>query len=419
MNRSSQGRWSLAGVWITACVSTLGCDTPAPTSDPGALQWYHARVVLDGTDEVPFFIEIPESCDENPATIANGEERISVSCRRLDSSLILDFPVYATQVVADVDDTGNLSGYWAREEPDGAQETFDFDARPVPALDPTQRFTSDEFDLSGGGVQGDVSGTWRVEFDDAGLARGVFEQTPSGVVRGTAEVPSEYGDLRFLAGNLRGTELLLSTFDGQHAIRLTATLAADGTMDGEFVSADDAWDFFVAERSEEFETDDPLERVRVISAEGQLDLEPLRDPRYADKAVIIEVFGTWCPNCNDLAPLLAGLHREHQDDGLEILGVAYELSERDDYNRERLRAFNEKHGLDWEVVSADTPPEVLFSEASVDLSPIEGVPVTVFLNRDRSIHGIYAGFSGPATGAAHERAKATFRRLTREILAGN
>ena len=289
----------------------------------------------------------------------------------------------------------------------------------MPALDPTQRFPSDEVDSSGGGVQGDVSGNWRVEFDDAGLARGVFEQTPSGVVRGTAEVPSEYGDLRFLAGNLRGTELLLSTFDGQHAILLTATLAADGTMDGEIVSADDAWDFFFAVRSEEFETDDPLDRVRVISAEGQLDFEPLRDPRYADKAVIIEVFGTWCPNCNDLAPFLAELHREHQDDGLEILGVAYERSERNEYNRERLGAFNEKHGLDWEVVIADTPPAVLFSEASVDLSPIEGVPVTIFLNRDRAIHGIYAGFSGPATGAAHERAKATFRRLTREILAGN
>jgi hypothetical protein len=48
----------------------------------------------------------------------------------------------------------------------------------------------------------------------------------------------------------------------------------------------------------------------------------------------------------------------------------------------------------------------------------KGVPVTIFLNRDGTVHAIYRGFSGPATGEAHRKAKAEFERLTAEILDG-
>ena len=49
-------------------------------------------------------------------------------------------------------------------------------------------------------------------------------------------------------------------------------------------------------------------------------------------------------------------------------------------------------------------------------SAIEGVPVTIFLNRDRTVQAVYAGFLGPAAGEAHMEAVATFRELTRQIL---
>jgi hypothetical protein len=65
---------------------------------------------------------------------------------------------------------------------------------------------------------------------------------------------------------------------------------------------------------------------------------------------------------------------------------------------------------------ADATPAELFAAGPAALSPVEGVPVTILLNRDRTIHAIYAGFSGPATGAAHHRATTTFRALTSEIL---
>ena len=78
----------------------------------------------------------------------------------------------------------------------------------------------------------------------------------------------------------------------------------------------------------------------------------------------------------------------------------------------------ERHGVDWDIVVADSRLEDVASEGLAGLSAIEGVPVTVFVNRDGTVHAVYTGFSGPAAGEAHERAIAQFRQLTREILDG-
>ena len=47
----------------------------------------------------------------------------------------------------------------------------------------------------------------------------------------------------------------------------------------------------------------------------------LADPAFAGKARIVEVLGSWCPNCNDSASFLAELDRTYGDRGLSILGL--------------------------------------------------------------------------------------------------
>src|SRR4029434_7135656 len=94
----------------------------------------------------------------------------------------------------------------------------------------------------------DVSGVWRMAFAGYGTSKGTFEQEPSGVVRGTIEVPSDYGDLRFLAGNLHGSELSLSTLDGAHGHLVRARLGANGSLQGELANTEGVRDTFAAER---------------------------------------------------------------------------------------------------------------------------------------------------------------------------
>ena len=78
--------------------------------------------------------------------------------------------------------------------------------------------------------------------------------------------------------------------------------------------------------------------------------------------------------------------------------------------------FKKKHGVSWDIVITDSTLEELAFEGLAGLAPIDGVPVTIFLNRDRTVHAIYSGFSGPATGETHRKAKAQLEKLTAEIL---
>jgi thiol-disulfide isomerase/thioredoxin len=353
------------------------------------------------------------------ATIANGVERIPVACQRFGSRLLLDFPVYGRRISADESADGELAGHWEQTGGASARQRLPFGASPLDNLDPTRRFAVSDRSMvkraTGPGAH-EVSGVWRMEFGVLGTARGTFEQEPSGVVRGTIEVPAEYGDLRFLAGTVDGATLSLSTFDGGHGYLAQAHFDDDGSMQGDVLGTDGVRHGFSAARSEEFEPVDPLQQVIVRSQAKRLDFAPLLSSRYAGKAVILELFGTWCANCNDLAPLLTELYRDHREAGLAIIGLAFEVSDDEAFNRDRIAAYRGKHGFDWEVIFADRSPDETLSVGPAKLSPINGVPVTIFLNRDRTIQAIYTGFRGPATGAAHLATVATFRRLTREIL---
>ena len=72
--------------------------------------------------------------------------------------------------------------------------------------------------------------------DDGGapeVAVGEFSQSHD-VVSGT--ILTTTGDHRYLAGQVKGDELYLSTFDGAHVFLYKAKIAADGSLDGDWWS---------------------------------------------------------------------------------------------------------------------------------------------------------------------------------------
>src|SRR6202000_3148996 len=82
----------------------------------------------------------------------------------------------------------------------------------------------------------DVSGRWAMKLiDDSGEPEAVvgeFSQSHD-VVSGT--ILTSTGDHRYLAGQVKGDELYLSTFDGAHVFLYKAKITADG-LDGDWWS---------------------------------------------------------------------------------------------------------------------------------------------------------------------------------------
>src|SRR5262249_15650891 len=50
------------------------------------------------------------------------------------------------------------------------------------------------------------------------------------------------------------------------------------------------------------------------------------DDRFKGKALIVDIMGTWCHNCLDESPVLQRLQDEFGKDGLEIVGLSFEIS---------------------------------------------------------------------------------------------
>ncbi|MEZ4363190.1 MAG: TlpA disulfide reductase family protein [Kofleriaceae bacterium] len=122
------------------------------------------------------------------------------------------------------------------------------------------------------------------------------------------------------------------------------------------------------------------------------------DTRFAGKVMIVELFGTWCPNCNDAAPLLAEWHQRYRARGLEIVGLAYEFTGDPARDTEMLRRHRDKYHLQFPLLLAGVSDKAEAGKTLPDLSAVKSYPTTIFLGRDGRVAKIHSGFAGPGTG---------------------
>src|SRR5262249_39028044 len=138
------------------------------------------------------------------------------------------------------------------------------------------------------------------------------------------------------------------------------------------------------------------------------------DPRFQGKVVLVNISGSWCPNCHDETPFLVELYKKYKSRGLEIVGLSFE-EEAQLKNPVRLRAFMKRYGVDYTVLLPGEPKELTDKlPQAVNLSSF---PTTFFLGRDGRVRSAHAGFPSKASGAFHEEAKAEITALVEKLLA--
>ena len=80
------------------------------------------------------------------------------------------------------------------------------------------------------------------------------------------------------------------------------------------------------------------------------------DSRFRGKVLIVNITGSWCPNCHDEAPFLAELYRTYRARGLEVVALTFEEAEQLE-SLPRLHAFIERYRIAYPVLVAGTPEE--------------------------------------------------------------
>ena len=141
------------------------------------------------------------------------------------------------------------------------------------------------------------------------------------------------------------------------------------------------------------------------------------DKRYRGKVVIIDIMGTWCHNCMDASPLLQKLYSEFNGQGLEVVGLSYELTADFNAARKNLLLYEERYGITFPVLFCGS-----LDNANVDtrtksqLNDFFAYPTTLFVDRNGIVQQIHEGFKGPGTGEEYQNEVSLYYDTVQKLL---
>ena len=415
MHRVPGARFVVGLLLLAAlALAVAGCGSRNRDLQPGS---YRAVLELPG-GELPFGLDVAREESGLVLYLVNGKERVRVPEVVVEpGKFTARMPGYQNTLTAKI--AGDeLEGEATLVRPGGETQSLPFKAE----LGKAWRFNEQQLTDNA-----DFAGRWSVTFtDDKGkTSPGVAEFAQSfGAVTGTVLTPT--GDHRFLAGEARGDELMLSRFDGAQAHLYRAKLNERGELVGEHWSGKFGHDRFVAVRNPDAELDtssvatglkDPA--VSLEFTFPDLDGQPVSfsDPRFKGKVVIVALAGSWCPNCHDEAAFLVELYKKYRAQGLEIVSLMFEHF--DDFKQaaEATRRFRKDAGIDYTTLIAGISDKDEAAKALPQLTGVFAFPTTIFVDRNGVVRKIHAGFTGPATGLHYEQLRQEFTTVVEGLLA--
>jgi thiol-disulfide isomerase/thioredoxin len=346
----------------------------------------------------------------------NGDERITSTSGQIQNGAVtLDFPYYGKKLTATLAPAPVLSidgkfGLPGKEYP--------FHATPHRALPPEK------------GPIPSIAGSWEIPLPAVRAdGRPSREKSWRMVVRQSgpsidAAILRLDGDTGSLTGEYRNGGFLLSHFSGARPTVVEVTPATGGTLalkiDGKTQLT--ALRPSAARARGLAPPDDPETATTLKNPK-----EPLRfrfpdlngrevsndDPRFKGKVMLVEISGSWCPNCHDEAPLLEDFYHRYHDQGLEVVELSFELEDQLK-TLESVKAFVRKYGIGYTVlVPGDT------SQVEAKLPQVQNFgafPTTFFVGRDGLVHAIHTGFAAKATGELHDELVGQFTTTVRRLL---
>ncbi len=272
----------------------------------------------------------------------------------------------------------------------------------------------------------DFSGRYQIEFKTPKgktfPSVGIIKQEGNHLSGSFLTTTGDYGSLE---GNVVDGKLMLSTFDGNHAYVFTATKSGD-SLKGDYYSGKLSYETFNGIKNENAKMPDAESLTYLKKGYDKIDFKfpdvnhkliGPSDEQYKDKVLVLQIFGTWCPNCLDETNFLVPWYNENNKRGVEIIGLAYERKDDFAYASARVRKAVQKLKIPYQFVIAGTNDTEKASQSLPMLNKVMGFPTTIFIGKDGKVKYIHTGFEGPGTGVYYEQFKERFNQIINELLA--
>lgn len=362
-------------------------------------QLWKAELSLNDRLYLPFFMEEKQGLDLPVFSVINGKERIVLHTSKKKDSLKLSFPEMDSYLMIASNHSPEIRGYWKNRNKN----------QKVPFV--AWKNDSIRFHAVNNLPPGAIAEKYRVLFSTQEKspwpAIGLFEQKEE-VLTGT--FLTETGDFRYLEGNVYGNELFLSCFDGAHAFVFSATIKKDSLF-GRFFSGSHYQTDWIGIKDDSASIKDPNELTYLTNESydlGSVKLRRLNGLKTKLKLkkcslYMIQIMGTWCPNCLDETNYFKELYSKYHESGLQIISIGFEYGKTTRQQRKKLKRFVKKAQLKYPVFLGGMASKKEASLLFAMLNGISSFPTTLFVNEQGKILHIHTGFNGPGTGGYYQQ----------------
>ena len=360
--------------------------------------YWHAEFKLNDTTLLPFVFEM----FANHLEIINGDERIIVDeIKYQRDSIYIQMPVYETEIRCVLKEN-NLSGVFINHTR-SSNAILKFNAIHGMGWGFTDRPEKTNTDISG---RWHVS--WTKEEGENKTSVGIFHQEGNRVT-GTFLTPT--GDYRYLEGEIGGTTLHLSAFDGSHAYLFDAKIFIDGTMEGNYFSGSHWHDTWKARKDENANLIDPESMTFLKPGYEKLNFSfpdlngktiSLSDQEFQNKIIIVQLMGTWCSNCLDETKYLIELSKKYSSQHFQVIALDFEKTIDTIRVKSNIKRIKERFNIPYPILFAGISKKEEAAKALPMLSRIAAYPTTIVIDKKGKIRKIHTGFSGPASGKVYE-----------------
>ncbi|MEI7802553.1 MAG: TlpA disulfide reductase family protein [Bacteroidota bacterium] len=370
--------------------------------------------------QLPFLLSVSDSGNKKNIFIVNGAERIPVQSYREQGDSIFIVPsVFQTEIKAKF--------FWGYGE-DFLEGIFIDYARASSYVIPFKAHFipyDSAASIPAHAHDADFNGKWEAHFSpgtaDSSEAIGIFKQDNVGHTSGTFLTTT--GDYRFLSGYTINNRLILSAFDGAHLFLFKAEMQNDKTLKGEFWSGKHWHEHWTAKRNSNFElpASDKLtflkpgwKSLQFSFPDADSNLVSLTDKKFENKVVLVQISGSWCPNCMDETRVLIPLYKKYHEQGLEIIMLNYERKDDWSFIQQTLKHEQQVFQIPYPILFAGLTSKS--SESLPMLNKISGYPTLIFMDREGIVRKIETGINGPATGDLYEKWKDDLESYVEKLL---
>lgn len=391
----------------TLVISLLSFSAWAKNLNAGP--WRFELKAAYGT--VPFIIVIQKVNNGYRGTLRNGKENIKLSDIEVSEKAIsIPLQTYEMSLEMTPPKDGVMNGFLIRHNKNPKVKT------PVIAFHgETERFPEEKSK-----PKIDLNGKWAVtlldEQDKKEQGVIVFEQKENTL---HASILTPTGDYRYLEGFVSGNEFEAASFDGVYNYLLKGNVI-DGNLKASILSSYKT--LVEGKKDENAELPDAYKQTQV---ENGINFEfpdlngkkvSLNDKEFKNKPVIIQFFGSWCPNCLDETNYLIPWYAKNKKRGIEIIGLAFERSLSVEEAKKQLKKTQKRMKINYPLLLAGATSQDKPQEKIPGIKNFISFPTTIFLNKKHEVVKVHAGFTGPSTGEFYETWKKEFNATVDELL---